>query len=182
MKAKSIREVYANRSPTASTSRIAPPAKKQKLAQHVPEQPPKPKPRARGTAGLAKRKGLETSDEADSEQSGAILKSKGKGKAATVEEVEDESDIPPRTDPKGKGRAATVEDVEDEYDSLTASSVQSEGESWDENDNGMFPRRGDPNLYADVMKLQCPLLDLFASFGHLRGSSVEFSWYVVAPY
>ena len=131
---------------------------------------------------MVNTKSLQTSNESDSEQPRGILKKKGKGKAATVEDVEDESDGAPRAKPKGKGRAATVEDVEDEYDAAAASSVQSEGEPWDENGNGGFSSDAELIFYTDVLKFQSPLLDFFVRFGYLRSYSVELSRYVVIPY
>ena len=109
-------------------------------------------------------------------------KKKGKGNAATVEDVEDESDIAPRTDPKGKGRAARVEDVEDEYDAAAASSVQSEGETWDENGNSGFSSDAELIFYTNVLKFQSLLLDLSVSFTYFRSYSVELSRYVLTPH
>ena len=96
--------------------------------------------------------------------------------------MEDESDIAPRTDPKGKGRAARVEDVEDEYDAAAASSVQSEGETWDENGNSGFSSDAELIFYTNVLKFQSLLLDLSVSFTYFRSYSVELSRYVLTPH
>ena len=131
---------------------------------------------------MVNTEGLQSSDESDREQPRGVLKRKGKGNAATVEDVEDESDIAPRTDPKGKGRAARVEDVEDEYDAAAASSVQSEGETWDENGNSGFSSDAELIFYTNVLKFQSLLLDLSVSFTYFRSYSVELSRYVLTPH
>ena len=71
----------------------------------------------------------DVSDESDAPEA---TSTKGKGKATAVDDVDGESDVPKEANRKGKGRAATVEDVEDESESSSASSTQGEGDEWDE--------------------------------------------------